>query len=127
MWRAAPSFDPTKGRAATWVMTMARRRAVDRVRSAQAATDRELKAAQHDAVRPYDVVNEEVMTRMEHDEVRAALDTLSAVQRQAVELSYYGGYTQAEVSDLLGVPLGTVKTRIRDGLLRLRDALGVRA
>jgi len=125
VWRSAPSYDPSRGHAMTWVMTIAHRRAVDRVRSAQAATDRDLRDAQRSTIRPYDVVGETVLGRLERDEVRAALTSLTDAQRQAVELAYFGGYTHVEVSGLLGVPLGTVKTRIRDGLIRLRDALGV--
>ena len=125
VWRSAPSYDPSRGQAMTWVMTIAHRRAVDRVRSAQAATDRDLRDAQRSTVRPYDMVGETVLGRLERDEVRAALTSLTDAQRQAVELAYFGGYTHVEVSGLLGVPLGTVKTRIRDGLIRLRDALGV--
>ncbi len=125
VWRAAPAYDPARGAPAAWILTMAHRRAVDRVRSAQAAVDRELVAAHRDTERPYDVVGETVETRLEHQDVRVALGSLTDLQRQAVQLAFYGGYTHTEVSELLGVPLGTVKTRIRDGLIRLRDTLGV--
>jgi RNA polymerase sigma-70 factor, ECF subfamily len=127
VWRSAPAYDSSRGTPATWVLTMAHRRAVDRVRSAQAAADRETRAAARDVERPFDEVSEAVHDRLERDEVRAALASLSDLQRQAVQLAFYGGYTYVEVSELLGVPLGTVKTRIRDGLIRLRDELGVTA
>jgi RNA polymerase sigma-70 factor, ECF subfamily len=125
IWRTAARFDPDRGGASTWVLTMAHRRAVDRVRSAQAATDRDAKVALLDHSPAYDEVIEAVQARLEAEQVRTALKSLTELQREAVRLAYYGGYTQREVSELLGVPLGTVKTRLRDGLIRLRDALGV--
>jgi RNA polymerase sigma-70 factor (ECF subfamily) len=125
VWRSAPAFEPGRGSPSAWVLTMAHRRAVDRVRSAQASRDRDDAAARRDAAVPYDVVGEEVEARLEQERVRDALASLTELQRQAVQLAFYGGYTHTEVSELLGVPLGTVKTRIRDGLIRLRDALGV--
>jgi RNA polymerase sigma-70 factor (ECF subfamily) len=127
VWRTAPRFDASRGGASTWVMVMAHRRAIDRVRAAQSATDREVAAAIRDTDRPYDVVEDLVTKTLEYEEVREALDSLTPLQRQAVTLAYYDGRTQAEVAKLLGIPLGTVKTRIRDGLIRLRDAMGVSA
>jgi RNA polymerase sigma-70 factor (ECF subfamily) len=125
VWRTAARFDPERGGASSWVLTMAHRRAVDRVRSAQSATDRDVKVALLDHSPDYDVVAEAVEARLEAEQVRKALGSLTELQREAVRLAYFGGYTQREVSELLNVPLGTVKTRIRDGLIRLRDALGV--
>jgi RNA polymerase sigma-70 factor (ECF subfamily) len=125
VWRTAARFDPARGSASTWILTMAHRRAVDRVRSAQSATDRDLKVALLDHGPDYDEVAEAVESRLEAEQVRKALGSLTELQREAVRLAYYGGYTQREVSELLDVPLGTVKTRLRDGLIRLRDALGV--
>ncbi len=128
VWRTAARFDPERGSASAWVMTMAHRRAVDRVRSEQAARDRDDRAGVRDnATDAFDVVAEEVEVRLEHEQVRAALGQLTRLQREAVELAYYGGYTYREVAELLDAPLGTVKTRLRDGLIRLRDALGVTA
>ena len=109
----------------TWVLTMAHRRAIDRVRSVQASRDRTERVGHRDRVRPFDEVSEDVETRFEHQQVRAALDHLTDLQREAVELAFYGGYTYREVAELLDAPLGTVKTRMRDGLIRLRDAMGV--
>lgn len=125
IWRTAARFDPSKGGATTWILTMAHRRAVDRVRSEQAGRDRveRVGASQHE--REVDVVAETVDARLEHQQVRTALDALTDLQREAVELAYYGGYTYREVAGLLDTPLGTVKTRLRDGLIRLRDVLGV--
>jgi RNA polymerase sigma-70 factor, ECF subfamily len=125
IWRTAPRFDPARGSASAWMLTMAHRKAVDRVRSEQASRDRDDRVGTRDAVREFDVVSEEVERTLEHQEVRAALATLTDLQREAVELAYYGGYTYREVAELLDTPLGTVKTRLRDGLIRLRDTLGV--
>jgi RNA polymerase sigma-70 factor (ECF subfamily) len=122
VWRTASRFDPHRGSAMTWLMTMAHRRAVDRVRSGQAAAERELRASV--AVTDYDVVAEEVETRLDAQRVRRCLDSLTELQRESVTLAYYGGYTYREVAGLLGVAVGTVKTRMRDGLIRLRDCLG---
>lgn len=125
VWRTASRFDSARGKASTWILTMAHRRAIDRVRSEQASRDRDERVGHRDRMRPFDEVSERVETRLEHEQVRAALDHLTDLQREAVELAYYGGYTYREVADLLGTPLGTIKTRMRDGLIRLRDALGV--
>jgi RNA polymerase sigma-70 factor (ECF subfamily) len=125
VWRTATRFDPGRGTALTWVLTMAHRRAVDRVRSAQAAADRDERVGELARTPAYDEVAEVVETRLEQEQVRRALGTLTDLQREAVTLAYYGGYTYREVAVLLDVPLGTVKTRLRDGLIRLRDTLGV--
>lgn len=125
LWRTASRFDPRRGTVLAWVMTMAHRRAVDRVRSAQASTEREIRAANETQARPFDEVSEQVSTRMEREQVRRCLGTLTVLQRESVELAYYRGYTYREVAELLEAPLGTVKTRLRDGLIRLRDCLGV--
>ncbi len=127
VWRQATRFDASKGSVKGWVLTMAHRRAVDRVRSAQAATNREVKVGMSSTEREYDEVSEEVELRMESQHVRRALSVLTDLQREAIRLAYYGGYTHREVSELLEVPLGTVKTRLRDGLIRLRDEMGVTA
>ncbi|WP_061293656.1 sigma-70 family RNA polymerase sigma factor [Herbidospora cretacea] len=125
VWRTAARFDPARGGAMSWVMTVAHRRAVDRVRSAQASSDRENRVAQMGADVAYDHVAETVTTRLEGERVRRCLDGLTELQRQAVTMAYYGGYSYPEVAGLLKVPLGTVKTRMRDGLVRLRDCMGV--
>lgn len=124
-WRTATRFDRSKGTARSWLLTMAHRRAVDRVRSEQAARDREERVGRQDRQRPFDGVSAEVEHRFETEQVRVALDELTAVQREAIELAYYGGNTYREVAALLDTPLGTVKTRMRDGLIRLRDAMEV--
>jgi RNA polymerase sigma-70 factor (ECF subfamily) len=124
VWRTASRYEPGRGSAMSWVMMLAHRRAVDRVRSAQAAADREQRAGR--AAGPaYDVVAENVQIRLEREQVRRCLSTLTETQRESVNLAYYAGYTYREVAELLKVPLGTIKTRMRDGLIRLRDCLGV--
>ncbi len=125
VWRTARRYDNDKGAVATWVMTLAHRRAVDRVRSEQAARRRDEHVGQRERSRVFDPVVEAVETTFEHEQVRRALDQLTDLQREAIELAYYGGNTYRDVAKLLDTPLGTVKTRMRDGLVRLRDALGV--
>lgn len=125
VWRTASRFDPALAGATTWIHTMAHRRAVDRVRSAQAAHDRDQRAAQRDVLPAYDEVADRVEARLEQEQVRRCLEHLTDLQRESVTLAYYNGYTYREVAELLDTPLGTVKTRMRDGLIRLRDCLGV--
>jgi RNA polymerase sigma-70 factor, ECF subfamily len=123
VWRLASRFDPARGSGTSWVMTLAHRRAVDRVRSERSHAARELRAAT--AVIEYDDVTEAVETSLDAERVQRCLSSLTSLQRECVSLAYYGGYTYAEVAELLGVPAGTVKTRMRDGLIKLRDCLGV--
>jgi RNA polymerase sigma-70 factor, ECF subfamily len=125
VWRTAARFDPAKGSARTWILTMAHRRAIDRVRSEQASRERTDRIGVRERSRAFDEVAEAVELKLEHHQVRRSLDALTDLQREAVELAYYGGHTYREVAELLDTPLGTVKTRMRDGLIRLRDALGV--
>ncbi|MZF58917.1 sigma-70 family RNA polymerase sigma factor [Streptomyces sp. SID5594] len=127
VWRTAPRFQSSRGSAMNWVLTLAHHRAVDRVRSAEASAAREHKAALLDRTPAFDEVSEQVETRLEREQVRRCLRTLSELQRQSVTLAYYRGLTYREVAELLTVPLGTIKTRLRDGLIRLRDCLGVSA
>lgn len=124
-WRTASRFDPARGSARTWLLTMAHRRAVDRVRSSQAAGARDARVAAMTATPEYDQVSEAVELRLERAQVRRCLEGLTGLQRESIDLAFYRGYSYREVSDLLAVPLGTVKTRLRDGLIRLRDCLGV--
>jgi RNA polymerase sigma-70 factor, ECF subfamily len=124
VWRTASRFDPLRGRAATWVLTIAHRRAVDRVRSDAAASAREQKTAWADPA-PADLVADVVEASLDRQRVRHCLDGLTEVQRQSITLAYYGGYTYRQVADLVGATLAAIKSRIRDGLLRMRDCLGV--
>lgn len=120
VWRRAPRFDPARGSARAWVTTIAHRRAVDRVRREEAGRSRE----QRDAARNQPVADaspvEIVLLNEERSELHLALGHLSPLQREAVALAFLGGHTHREVAELLDLPLGTAKTRIRDGLLRLR-------
>jgi len=125
IWRSAARFDPARGSAQSWALTIAHRRAVDRVRSAGAATQREQRSAATSTVSSADEVAEMVEASLEAERVRRCLGSLTDLQREAITLSYYGGYTYREVADRLRVALGTIKTRVRDGLIRLRDCLGV--
>lgn len=125
IWRLAPRFDRSKGPPQSWISTIAHRRAVDRVRSEASRTKREDADGTAHATRASDPVGEEVVDSIDRTRVRAALEDLSESQRTAVTLAYYGGHTYREVAALLDVPEGTVKTRIRDGLIKLRDQFGI--
>ncbi|MDT3444296.1 MULTISPECIES: ECF RNA polymerase sigma factor SigK [unclassified Pseudofrankia] len=131
IWRLASRFDPAKGSAAGWACALAHRRAVDRVRSAQAATDRERRVgavwATPEGDAGYDEVTEQVELRLEYERLRRCLGGLTDLQRESIMLAYYSGHTYREVAHLLSTPVPTVKTRMRDGLIRLRDCLGVSA
>lgn len=123
IWVKADRFDPERGNVGGWVSTLARRRAVDRVRSEQASRNRDDRVARRDVERDVDVVAEEVEIRLEHWQVRQALAELSERQREAIELAYFAGYTYRDVARVLGIPEGTAKSRLRDGLARLRESL----
>jgi RNA polymerase sigma-70 factor (ECF subfamily) len=125
VWRSASRFDPSRGSATTWIMMIAHRRAVDRVRSATAETLRNERSAAAAMPAVPDEVAETVETNLDRERVRRCLDALTDTQRESITLAYYGGYTYREVSGLLNVALGTIKTRIRDGLIRMRDCMGV--
>jgi RNA polymerase sigma-70 factor (ECF subfamily) len=123
VWRTASRFDRARGGAATWVLTIAHRRAIDGVRAEEAATAREQRSAQMPAA--IDEVAETVEASMDAERLRRCLGGLTELQRESITLAYYGGYSYAQVAALLDTALGTIKTRIRDGLTRLRACLGV--
>jgi RNA polymerase sigma-70 factor (ECF subfamily) len=125
VWRNAGRFDGTRGTATAWVFTIAHRRAVDRVRAEQASNDRAQRVAASSVDTPYDDVVEAATARIEQQQVRRCLDGLTDLQREAITLAYYNGNSYREVADLLGAALPTIKTRMRDGLIRMRDCLGV--
>lgn len=125
IWQSAAKFAPNRGQGRSWVLTIAHRRAVDRVRSAQASADRDARVGLRDLDAPRDDVAESVEMRMEARRVAEAVAALPEAQREAITLAYYGGYSQSEIAALVGSPLGTIKTRMRDGLSRLRTLMGV--
>ncbi|KAA6431274.1 sigma-70 family RNA polymerase sigma factor [Agrococcus sediminis] len=124
-WRQAKRFDPSRGAAISWLLQIAHARAVDRVRSSQAQRDRDARIGIRDTAVPVDVVAEQAEVSLDAARARSALGQLSDAQREAIELAYFDGLTQTEIAERLGAPLGTVKTRMRDGLTRLRGILGV--
>jgi RNA polymerase sigma-70 factor (ECF subfamily) len=127
VWQSASRFAPNRGQGRSWVLTIAHRRAVDRVRSSQASTNRDVRAGLRDLDVAHDGVAEQAELRIEGERVATALSTLPDAQREALTLAYYGGYSQSEIAALMGAPLGTIKTRMRDGLSRLRAEMGVTA
>ncbi|QHT57342.1 sigma-70 family RNA polymerase sigma factor [Cellulomonas sp. H30R-01] len=127
VWRTAARYEASRGSVRTWVTTLAHRRAVDRVRAVQAQRDRDQRVLDESTERPFDVVADDVEHRLEQSAVRDCLGSLTETQRTAVVLAYYGGRTYREVAAELDAALPTVKSRIRDGLLRLKDCLGVTA
>lgn len=126
VWQSAARFDPSRGNAKSWLLTLAHRRAVDAVRHDQAATNRENKYDWSNGP-DFDEVEETVTITLEHEQVKRCLDGLTELQREAVNLAYYQGYTYAEVATALDANTATIKTRMRDGIVRLRDCMGVSA
>jgi len=123
IWRSAARFDGGRATVRTWATTIAHRRAVDRVRSEQAYRVRQV----HDAAAvtlPPPSPEDSAVADEERQRAISAMATLSAPQREVLELAFYDGLTHMQIADQLGVALGTVKTRIRDGLIRLRTATG---
>ncbi len=125
VWRQSSRYDAQRGSALAWLMTITHRKAVDRVRSAEAASRRDITWEQRNQEIEHDTTAEAAHASLEARRVRMALGQLTDVQREAIELAYFGGYTHTEVATLLDLPVGTAKTRIRDGLIRLRDTIGV--
>jgi RNA polymerase sigma-70 factor (ECF subfamily) len=125
VWRTADAYDSAKGSALSWLMTMAHRRAIDRVRSEQAAGQRESRYGAATVDRAVDLVADSAIAADERRRVRECLEGLTDVQRQCIDLAYYGGLTYAEVSQRLAANLSTIKSRMRDALRGLRNCLGV--
>jgi RNA polymerase sigma-70 factor (ECF subfamily) len=125
IWKTSGRFDPAKGSPLGWLLTIVHRKAVDRVRSAEASTRRDTTYHQRNQPVEHDSTAEGATASLEARRVRGALQSLTPVQREALELAYFGGYTHTEVATMLELPVGTAKTRIRDGLIRLRDTMGV--
>ncbi|MBI3217491.1 MAG: sigma-70 family RNA polymerase sigma factor [Mycobacterium sp.] len=126
VWRSADNFDPTAGSALSWLMTLAHRRAVDRVRSEQAAGQRDSRYAAVSVVPPMDHVTDSVIASDERQRVVACIDGLTDLQRECIQLAYYDGLTYAQVSERLAAGLPTIKSRMRDALRGLRNCLGLR-
>ncbi|MGC5075589.1 ECF RNA polymerase sigma factor SigK [Agrococcus sp. DT81.2] len=126
-WRQAKRFDPDRGAAISWLLQIAHARAVDRVRASQSQRDRDARIGVRDTPVPVDTVAEHAEVALESARARKALRELSDPQREAIELAYFDGLTQTEIAERVGAPLGTVKTRLRDGMVRLRGILGVTA
>jgi RNA polymerase sigma-70 factor (ECF subfamily) len=127
VWRQSARYSQGRGSVVAWMTTMAHRRAIDRVRSVSSEVARDERYAMHGGDREIDQVWDGVEQRLDVERVRKGMASLTPIQREALTLAYFGGYTQSQVAQLLKLPLGTVKTRIRDGLIGLRDALGVEA
>jgi RNA polymerase sigma-70 factor (ECF subfamily) len=124
-WRQSGRYDAGRGSVMSWLLTIVHRRAVDRVRSAEAANRRDATYHQQNNPVAHDATAEAAEASLEAHRVRTAMQELTPIQREALELAYFGGYTHTEVATMLDLPVGTAKTRIRDGLIRMRDALGV--
>lgn len=127
VWRTASRFDSQRGSALSWLLTICHRKAVDRVRSAESATRRDTSYHQQNQSIDHDATADAAQASLDARRVRDALGSLTDVQREVLELAYFGGYTHTEVAGILQLPVGTAKTRIRDGLIRLRDTMGVGA
>jgi RNA polymerase sigma-70 factor (ECF subfamily) len=126
IWEKASSFDPSRGNAYTWLVTLARHRAIDRTRSkhfrAQQRTTSEPEA-ETQLVSPGPTPFDALVMHERAAVVRTALETLSAEQREVIQISYFGGYSQSEIAERLNLPLGTVKTRMRQAMIKLQRAL----
>jgi RNA polymerase sigma-70 factor, ECF subfamily len=127
IWRQASRYDPSRGSVVAWIMSMVHSRSMDRIRAISKETARE-RYAGINGDREFERASDELIeSRLDSERAREAMRSLTDIQRQAVTLAYFKGYSQTEVARLLGLPLGTVKSRIRDGLIGLRNALGVGA
>lgn len=124
VWRTAPRFDPSRGTARAYILTLAHRRSVDRIRSEEAGRRRAEQVAATEHERPIDVASEAMEQAYARTAVATAMTELTEIQRQAIELAYFEGMSHSQIADALALPLGTVKTRIRDGMIRLSAALG---
>ena len=120
LWRSAGSFVPERAKASTWILTLVHRRAVDLVRREERRRTEPIEAAPEPAG---DSAEDEAWLGFERERIQEALRQLPDQQREAIELAYYGGFTQSELADRLGLPLGTIKSRMFAGLARLRELL----
>lgn len=127
IWRRSPLFDPTKGSALSWIMTLSHSRAVDRVRQSQKSRLRDTRYTVSSLVRDHDSVSEEFADSVERAEVAASLHRLTDLQREVIDLAYFQGLTSTQIAATLGVPAATVKTRIRSALIKLRQEFAAAA
>ncbi len=127
IWRRASRFDRARGSGASWIMTLTHGRSVDRVRQSQASRARDLKSSVENFDRDVDLVSETVVQHADAAQVTDCLESLTNLQRQSITMAYFDGHTQREIGEMLGAALPTIKTRMRDGLIRLRDCMGVPA
>jgi RNA polymerase sigma-70 factor, ECF subfamily len=127
LWRTAVRYDSDKGSATAWALTIARRRAIDRVRRTAAAAAREqrsaVSAASWASWASWDEAYEAMEDTLDAGRLLRCVDQLSDLQYEAIKLAFYGGHTYSEVASILGAPLGTVKARIRDAMIKLRDCM----
>jgi RNA polymerase sigma-70 factor (ECF subfamily) len=125
VWQRAGRFDSSKGSALSWVMTLAHSRAVDKVRHHQAVHLRDHRHAVISYQPDVDVVLQDVLAGQDRQQLHDAMGSITARQHEAISLTFFAGHTYRGASLMLGVPLSTIKTRIRDGLINLRTALAV--
>lgn len=125
IWQTAAKYNASKGKPSTWIMTITHRRAVDRVRAVQKSYERDVKVGLKELVPASPTLEDAAETRDATNGILQALNHLTQYQREAILLAYYEGYSQKEIAERLHLPVNTVKTRIRDGMIRLRDELGV--
>jgi RNA polymerase sigma-70 factor (ECF subfamily) len=127
VWRNAGNYDPAAGSPLAWLMTLAHRRAVDRVRSEQAASTRESRYGAANVEPPSDHVADAIISSDERHQVTECLESLTDIQRECIQLAYYEGLTYVQVSERLAANLATIKSRMRDAIRGLRRCLGVAA
>ena len=125
VWRSASRFDAARGSATSWIMMMAHGRAVDRVRACEASRDRDRRIGARDCEVNFDPVSEAGELSVESARVMVALACLTAAQRDAISMTYFEGLTGPEIAARLDIPVSTLKSRLREALIRLRDELGV--
>lgn len=127
VWQCANRYNSSRGSALSWMLTIAHRRAVDRVRSVHSSRARELRIGQRDRPIESDVVAESVEVTLQWERANRALDCTTPLQREALTLAYWGGLTSSEIAEQLGASVGAVRTRLRDGLKRMRIEMGTQA
>jgi len=125
VWRSASRFNAARGSATSWIMMMAHARAVDRVRASQASRDRDLRIGARDREVHFDPVSEAGELSIESARVTVALARLTAIQRDAISMTYFDGLTGPELAARLDIPVSTLKSRLREALIRLRDELDI--